>query len=157
MTEEQRAKVDALFKDNRKCSGDLYNDHIWICMVNPESIVDAEELNREYRSVTRSITELEELVESLKAVRTAYDERFAKLQSMPSSPVVKLWREKRCNKVQYYFSVVKRYENGQETSGETKIFSGSMRAAAIQTYKTYVKDHPGIIAEMDIAKGRWER
>ena len=157
MTEEQRAKVDALFTDNSKCSGDLYSDHIWICIENPESIVDIEDLNREYRCATRNITELEELVESLKAVLTACDERYAKLQSMPSRPVAKLWRKKWCNKVQYYFSVAKRYENGQETSGETKIFPGSMRAAAIQTYKTYVKDHPSIIAEMDIAKGRWEK
>ena len=158
MTQDQRAILDTFFSDNCYCRDGLYDRNLYFYMRSPAHITDVGELERQDKNLARRIAEFEDVVARLKVVRLAYAERYSELYSMQSYPVVRLKRQKRYGgNVYYYLSTFRRYENGQETEHDTKTFTGSERAAAIQHYKTYVKNHPGIIAEMDIQKGAREK
>ena len=158
MTQDQKAILDSFFNDSYHCRDGLYSDDIYLYMRMPARITDADELRRRDKDLVRRIAELEDLAARLKVVRLAYAERYNELYSTQSYPVVSLKRQKKYGgNVYYYFSTFRRYENGQETERATKTFAGSERAAAIQHYKTYVKNHPGIIAELDMQKGKWEK
>ncbi len=158
MTQDQKVILDSFFGDNYHCRDGFYSDDIYLYMRAPARVTDADELRERDKSLSRRIAELEDLTARLKVVRLAYAERYSELYSMQSYPVVSLKRQKKYGgNVYYYFSTFRRYENGQETERDTKTFTGSERTAAIQHYKTYVKNHPGIIAELDIQKAKWEK
>ena len=158
MTEEQAKTLHRMFSSDAGNKNGCCEKRIWMYIASPCMITDLTRLKSNDQDVSRRIAELESLIEDLKVVRLAYAERCSQLCSTPSYPVVQLKRKKEWHgNVHYYLSTFRRYENGQETERDTKTFPGSERAAAIQEYKTYVKNHPGIIAEMDIQKGKWER
>ncbi len=47
-------------------------------------------------------------------------------------------------------------DTGAETETERTTYPGTMRSQALKDYAAYVKAHPGIIAEKDIEKSKWE-
>lgn len=106
------------------------------------------------------ITELENKIEQLKAYRLALAERYNYLATSPTQPVVKLKRERRYydNKVYYYLITYSRnILDGIETETSSTKYNGQERYKAIAAYKAYIKAHPGIVAEMNIEKSKWER
>ena len=111
------------------------------------------------QTAERTIQELEEKIQQLKAYRIALAERYNYLATAPTVPVVRLTRRKTYEgKVFYYLEVYSRnLLDGKEVKASSTTFLGKERHKAIATYNDYVKAHPGITAEMDIEKRSWER
>ena len=111
------------------------------------------------QTAERIIRELEEKIQQLKVYRIALAERYNYLATAPTSPVVRLTRQKTYEgKVFYYLEIYSRNlldEKEVKTSSTT--FPGKERRKAIAAYNDYVKAHPGITAEIDIEKRSWEK
>lgn len=63
----------------------------------------------------------------------------------------------RWNGIQYTLTEYRQYLDGTRTEISHTTYSGKERHKSIAAFNAAVKAHPGITAEMDIAKGRWER
>lgn len=111
------------------------------------------------QTAERTIQELEEKIQQLKAYRIALAERYNYLATAPTVPVVRLTRRKTYEgKVFYYLEVYSRnLLDGKEVKTSTTTFPGKERHKAIAAYNDYIKAHPGIAAEIDIEKRSWER
>ena len=73
-------------------------------------------------------------------------------------PVITLKRTTTsCNGIQYTLTEYRQYLDGTRAEIRHTTYSGKERHKAIAAFNAAVKAHPGITAEMDIAKGRWER
>ena len=127
--------------------------------VRPDSIDELDRIAYYDKCAAEQIKHLESLLVTLKELRQEYAARYALLASSPTVPVVRLTREKRYDgKVFYYLSHFRRYvDSGKEIRTGSTTYPGTDRHKAIGDYKAYVKAHPGIIAEMSIEKGRWEK
>ena len=102
---------------------------------------------------------MERKIEQLKAYRLALSERYNYLASAPQQPVVRLKRVKSYSgKVFYHLNTyTKNLLDGNEVETSSTHYTGTERSKAISDYKSYVKSHPGITAEMQIEKPKWER
>lgn len=112
------------------------------------------------RSAADLIRECEEAIEQLKAYRATLTERYNHLATAPTVPVVKLTRRRSYYDKLVYFDLVtaRRFiDDCTDVEESRQTFPGRERKQAIAAYREYVKAHPGIIAEMDIEKARWER
>lgn len=127
-----------------------------ILVHRPGSMYDPERLLWEDENAARTIDELEGYLQQLKQHRQAIAERYQELATSPTVPVIRLERARR-DKVKFYLREFRQYADGKRLEISTKIYSGKQRHEAIAAYKAYVKSHPGIVAELDIEKGRWER
>ena len=106
------------------------------------------------------IKDLEQEIEMLKEYRLLLSDRYNYLESATTVPVIILKREKSYyeNKVYYYLIEYKRIlDTGKDIQVSSKKYPGSERKQAIADFNSYIKGHPGIIAEKDIEKGKWER
>ena len=105
------------------------------------------------------INEFERKIEQLKAYRIALAERYNYLATAPTQPVVRLKRERRYYENKVYYFLVTYSRNmlyGSEVQTSSTKYAGQERHKAITDYKAYIKSHPGIIAEMNIEKPKWE-
>lgn len=111
------------------------------------------------KSAERTIQELEEKIRQLKVYRIALAERYNYLATAPTAPVVRLTRRKTYEGKVYYDLITynRNLLDGQEVKTSSTTFPGKERHKAIAAYNDYVKAHPGITAEMDIEKRRWEK
>ena len=102
---------------------------------------------------------MERKIEQLKAYRLALSERYNYLASAPQQPVVRLKRVKiYSGKVFYHLNTyTKNLLDGNEVETSSTKYTGQERSKAIKDYKSYVKSHPGITAEMQIEKPKWEK
>lgn len=163
MTDEQNAALDRVFQRYGRPS-DEWNDTIHIYHRHPSKFESCKEIRSFDRSISDDIKRLEAALDGLKAYQVAVAERYAELATAPTVPVVKLIRRRYgrygvdAGKVFYDLKTCDRNLNENldvETSSTT--FPGTERRKAIAAYHAYVKSHPGIIAEMDIEKPKWER
>lgn len=111
------------------------------------------------QSAERIIQELEAKVQQLKVYRIALAERYSYLATAPTVPVVRLIRRKTYEGKVYYdlMTYNRNLLDGREVKASTTTFPGKDRHKAIAAYNDYVKAHPGITAEIDIEKRRWEK
>lgn len=162
MTEVQKELVNKLFNDY--CFGHsmgrdgIKEFHIRDFFYSPDKLDTTKRVAENDKRAAETIKECEKAIETLKAYRVALAERYAELETAPTIPVVKLEREKRWKgTVTYHLRVCKRYiSENKDIEVEHIAFTGTERHKAIKAYKEYVKAHPGITAEMDIEKRRWE-
>lgn len=129
------------------------------CFQKPETLDELERVERDDHYAEETIKELEDRIRQLSTYRIALAERYNYLATAPSVPVVRLNRQKNYDgKVFYYLTThSKNLLDGHEVQTSCKKYSGAERHTAIADYKQYVKSHPGIIAEMNIQKSKWER
>ena len=127
---------------------------------HPDQLDDISRVTYYDNSAAAAIEEYESLIEQLREYRGALADRYAYLSTAPTIPVVKLERQKNSwtKKVTYSLRVFRRYvEDGNDVEESRAAYPGTERNKAISDYRAYVKNHPGIVAEMDIEKPRWER
>lgn len=125
-----------------------------------ESIHKTEHIQHEDERAQRVIQELQHKINQLTAYRISLAEQYSLLETAPTIPIVRLKRRRdyRDKKVHYYLSTFRRFtESGIEVEESRQTYPGTERNQAIKDFQAYTKAHPGIIAEMDITKSRWER
>lgn len=158
MTQEQQALLDGLFTRYGAPSKEAERQ-IRFYGTRPDTINELERVASNDRSATEAIKSALHLIEELTAYRVALAERYAYLSTAPTVPFVRLLREKRYyqNKVFYHLIVGRRnLDTGAETETERTTYPGVLRSQALKDFAAYVKAHPGIIAEKDIEKSKWE-
>lgn len=147
---------------------DLYNRHTggvaeFCCQVylygqDPAAMLDLKSLESADRRAADDIRRLESYADALKLYRAAIAKRYQELATAPTVPVITLKRTKTSyNGIQYTLTEYRQYLDGTRTEISHTTYSGKERHKAIAAFNAAVKAHPGITAEMDIAKGRWER
>lgn len=135
-----------------------YKHELYLYGRRPSAIYTLDELQREDERSANMIADLEAMVDCLKQHRQAIATRYQELATAPTVPVVELKRTKDCYKgIRYTITEYRQHLDGHRVKVTQQVFPGRERSKAIAAYKAIVKAHPGITAEMDIAKGRWER
>lgn len=128
--------------------------------VKADSINETDRIQSHDESAARMIRECQAVISRLTAYRLSLAERYNYLSVAPSIPVVRLERDKNSydGKVYYYLRILRRFlDDKTEVEERREKYPGAERHKAIADYKAYMKAHPGITAEMDIGKKRWEK
>lgn len=135
-----------------------YSHEVWLYGRRPAAIYKLDIMQDEDKRSADKIAELESLIDCLKQHRQAIAARYQELSTAPTVPVITLKRTKTIyNGIQYTITRYRQYLDGTRAEISHTTYSGKERHKAIADYNAAVKAHPGITAEMDIAKGRWER
>lgn len=127
---------------------------------HPDKLKDLTRIRREDERAAAMLLELKEAMDQLNAYRATLTERYGIIATAPTVPVVKLTRRRNFYDKLVYFDLVtarRILSDGTDVEETRKTYPGRERKQAIADYREYVKAHPGIIAEMDIEKSRWER
>lgn len=159
MTDENKSLLAEMFQRYGQPS-DEANIELRDYFIKAESINEAERIQRYDESAARLIQRCEETISRLAAYRVSLAERYSYLATAPCIPVVRLERERNSysGKVYYFLLTLRRFlEDGTEVEESRKKYPGTERWKAVSDFKAYVKAHPGITAEMDIEKMRWEK
>ena len=159
MTDETKILVEELFQ---RYGSPVQETELRITgyFTKAESIHKTEHIRREDERAQRLIQELQTKIEQLTAYRISLAEQYSLLETAPTIPIVRLKRRRdyRDKKVYYYLSTFRRFtESGIEVEESCQTYPGTERNQALKDFQAYTKAHPGIIAEIDIAKSRWER
>ena len=158
MTTKQEKELQELFTKYGHPSTES-DERIFIYLTHPEAINRLTDVVKYDEKSINYISDLERKIEQLKAYRLALSERYNYLASAPQQPVVRLKRVKSYSgKVFYHLNTYKKNMlDGNEVETSSTKYTGPERSKAISDYKSYVKSHPGILAEMQIEKPKWER
>ena len=159
MTEHDNDILDTLFSRYGRSADDA-EIRLYGFLRRPAALDDVKQIMMYDKSAASLIDDCRRTIEQMTAYRKALQERYNYLASAPTVPVVRLTRRRDSytNKVFYDLTLFRRYiDTGKETRESNTVYPGTERSKAISDYKAYLKDHPGIIAEMDIKKGKWER
>ena len=157
MTNENKALLAGMFRRYGSPSDEAdIRLHGWFRKA--ETMTNADDVQRMDERAARMIADCQEVIQQLNVFRMSLADRYGFLVSAPSVPVVRLVRERNVydKRVYYFLRTFHRFLDGTETEESCTKYSGMERAKAIADYQRYVKEHPGITAEMDIEKGRWE-
>ena len=158
MTQEQEKYLQELFTryGNQSTESDK---KIYIYLTHPEAINKLTDVIKYDEKAIDYIAELERKITQLKAYRLALSERYNYLASAPQQPIVRLKRVKSYSgKVFYHLNTyTKNLLDGNEVETSSTKYTGQERSNAIKDYNSYIKAHPGILAEMQIEKPKWER
>ena len=159
MTDKQKELVKELFDYGCRDGFKDYQYRAFLKM--PERIEELKDCQHYDLEAERLINSCKLAIETMQAYRAALFERYNVIATTPTVPVVKLTRERkyyREGNIYYYLRTYRRnLETGKDLQVESKEYSGKQRHEAIKAFNDYVKSHPGIINEMDIAKREWER
>lgn len=137
---------------------DVYKHDLYLYGRRPGAIYALDELQREDERSAKMISDLEDMVDCLKKHRQAIAARYQELATAPTVPVITLKRTNTSYKgIQYTLTEYRQYLDGTRAEISHTTYSGKERLKAIAAFNAAVKAHPGITAEMDIAKGRLER
>ena len=158
MIPEQENELQELFTKYGHPSTES-DERIYIYLTHPEAINRLTDVVKYDEKSINYISDLERKIEQLKAYRLALSERYNYLASAPQQPVVRLKRVKSYSgKIFYHLNTyTKNLLDGNEVETSSTKYTGQERSKAIKDYKSYVKSHPGILAEMQIEKPKWER
>ena len=162
MTDKQQELVNSFFHDwdFGSRAGDGYKEfHIRGYFQRPDKLTETSRVAQYDKSAAEAITQCQKAIEILTAYRVALAERYNEISAAPRIPVVKLIREKRWKQnVKYYLITCSRnLAEGIDTEETRKAYEGTERRQAIKDFEAYCRNHPGITAEKDIEKPKWER
>ncbi len=157
-----KADIDKLHDDYRYCPGNNESfsvslGHMYVSFA--ENVYKEEQLLFLDKEAASTIARLKKYISDLTKWRQLYAERYNELCTLPSVPMVKLirLRDYRANRVIYTLTTCRRFEDGHEIDVKSTNYEGKNRKQALADFYSYVKEHPGIIAEKDVEKKSWER
>ena len=136
------------------------NKTIYLHVCRPDMLDKTEDIAYYDGCATSYITQFETYIAILKLYRQELCKQYNQLATAANVPGIKLDRERMYyeKKVRYRITWYTHYiDSGKDVDSEYKLFTGNERHLAIKEYKEYVKNHPGIIATMNIEKSKWER
>lgn len=129
-----------------------------IHLVSPDQLDTPDRITQHDRWTADYIARLTEELDNLRAYRLALADRYNELSTMPYTLQLTCKRRKQYsdNKVIYTIKLTRVYKDGTKTDELTETYPGTERRKALARYAELQKTHPGIAAEMDIEKSRWE-
>lgn len=139
---------------------DMSDSSICFYLRRPDTLDSTRQLADYDKEAAEYIEKLEQHIEILKMYRQELCKQYNILLTAATVQGVRLEREwdRWKNKVRYRITWYTHYiDSGKDVTDTFKLFPGKERHIAIKEYKEYVKAHPGILADMDIQKAKWER
>ena len=151
-----KAKLQAHFKSYRR----EFNETRHFYLPDPGSLNTLKDCTYQGGQAAQYAAELKAMIETMEAYQSLIYDRVQELTTAPYHMELHLTRHKRYdNKVHYYLEAKKVYDAPgiKPETIERTTYPGTERHKALQDFAAYQKSHPGIIANKDIAKGKWER
>ena len=124
----------------------------------PDSLDTFDRIKHYDGEAAKIVAQCKKLIEDMSEYRQDLAARYNKLATMPSRRRLRLERYVNFNnKKFYYIRHFTDYDDGTVVETETETFPGKERRAALARFSELKKQHPGIVAEMDIDKKSWEK
>ena len=146
---------------------DLLNQHrheqpqaetrVYIFAQAPQKLTTPDEVAYRDRTAAQDIKRLEKLVDDLKDYRRALAARYAELETLPYTYLLKLERVPHWKgHIEYVITLTKTLSDGTKTQDLREVFPGKDRRKAFARAAELRRQRPGIPYEEDIARRAWE-
>ena len=130
---------------------------VYIFAQAPQKLTMPEEVAYRDRTAAQDIKRLEKLVEDLKDYRRALASRYAELETLPYTYLLKLERVPQWKgHIEYVITLTKTLSDGTKTQDLREVFPGKDRRKAFARAAELRRQRPGIPYEEDIARRPWE-
>ena len=130
---------------------------VYIFAQAPQKLTMPEEVAYRDRIAAQDIKRLEKLVEDLKDYRRALASRYAELETLPYTYLLKLERVPHWKgHIEYVITLTKTLSDGTKTQDLREVFPGKDRRKAFARAAELRRQRPGIPYEEDIARRPWE-
>ena len=148
--------TDLLTQYGSPCKSASHALHINIR--SPASLNTPAEVADYDRWTVKDISRLESYLEGLKDYRQALAARYAQLETMAYTRLLRL---ERCahwkGHIEYVITITRTMEDGTQTRELREVYAGKERKKAFDRFAALQKQFPGIPAEKDIEKKYWEK
>ena len=130
---------------------------VYIFAQAPQKLTTPDEVAYRDRTAAQDIKRLEKLVDDLKDYRRALAARYAELETMPYTYLLKLERVPHWKgHIEYVITLTKTLSDGTKTQDLREVFPGKDRRKAFARAAELRRQRPGIPYEEDIARRAWE-
>ena len=130
---------------------------VYIFAQAPQKLTMPEEVAYRDRTAAQDIKRLEKLVDDLKDYRRALASRYAELETLPYTYLLKLERVPHWKgHIEYVITLTKALSDGTKTQDLREVFPGKDRRKAFARAAELRRQRPGIPYEEDIARRAWE-
>ena len=131
---------------------------VWIYAQAPDQLKTTNEVVYRDKTAAADIRRLEKLVEDLKDYRRALAARYAELETLPYTTVLKLKRQPHWKgHIEYTVTITKTLSDGTDTNELHEVYTGKERRRAFARFEELKKQRPGIETVFDIERRSWER
>lgn len=124
----------------------------------PHKLATPEEVARRDGYAAQDIEMLETIIENLRDYRKALAARYAELETMPYTRLLKL---ERCTHwkghIEYVVTITRTYPDKTEVKELREVFPGKERKKAFTRTNELLKQFPGIPYMQDTEKRSWEK
>ena len=130
---------------------------VYIFAQAPQNLTTPDEVAYRDRTAAQDIKRLEKLVDDLKDYRRALAARYAELETLPYTYLLKLERVPHWKgHIEYVITLTKTLSDGTKTQDLREVFPGKDRRKAFARAAELRRQRPGIPYEEDIARRAWE-
>ena len=130
---------------------------VYIFAQAPRKLTTPDEVAYRDRTAAQDIKRLEKLVDDLKDYRRALAARYAELETLPYTYLLKLERVPHWKgHIEYVITLTKTLSDGTKTQDLREVFPGKDRRKAFARAAELRRQRPGIPYEEDIARRSWE-
>ncbi len=130
---------------------------VYIFAQAPQELTTPDEVAYMDRTAAQDIKQLEKLVDDLKDYRRALAARYAELETLPYTYLLKLERVHHWKgHIEYVITLTKTLSDGTKTQDLREVFPGKDRRKAFARAAELRRQRPGIPYEEDIARRAWE-
>ena len=130
---------------------------VYIFAQAPRKLTTPDEVAYRDRTAAQDIKRLEKLVDDLKDYRRALAARYAELETLPYTYLLKLERVPHWKgHIEYVITLTKTLSDGTKTQDLREVFPGKDRRKAFAKAAELRRQRPGIPYEEDTARRPWE-
>ena len=130
---------------------------VYIFTQAPRKLTTPDEVAYRDMAAAQDIKRLEKLVDDLKDYRRALAARYAELETLPYTYLLKLERVPHWKgHIEYVITLTKTLSDGTKTQDLREVFPGKDRQKAFARAAELRRQRPGIPYEEDIARRAWE-
>lgn len=123
----------------------------------PQKLTTPDEVAYRDKTAAQDIKRLEKLIDDLKDYRRALAARYAELETLPYTYLLKLERIPHWKgHIEYVIALTKTLSDGTKTQDLREVFPGKDRRKAFARAAELRRQRPGIPYEEDIARRPWE-
>lgn len=131
---------------------------LYITAVSLDTLTTPSEVATRDRWAADTIRQLESYLEALKDYRQALAARYAQLETMAYTRLLRLERSPHWKgHIEYVITITRTMEDGTQTRELREVYPGKERKKAFDRFAALQKQFPGIPAEKDIEKKYWEK
>lgn len=130
---------------------------VYIFAQAPRKLTTPGEVTYRDKAISQDIKRLEKLIDDLKDYRRALAARYAELETLPYTYLLKLERVPHWKgHIEYVITLTKTLSDGTKTQDLREVFPGKDRRKAFARTAELRRQRPGIPYEEDITRRAWE-